>query len=104
MKFDAVKELGMLLDGVRDHGGTVTKAHEEHAIRLLEEKIRADERLVRPEGGSPWNAAIDAAIRIAERAWVEENSLTGSKVAKKIAESIRDLRTEPQRLPSSEDK
>lgn len=44
-KFNCVKELELLLDGVRDQGGTVSRSHQDHAIRLLEEKIRADERM-----------------------------------------------------------
>jgi hypothetical protein len=50
--------------------------------RLAEERIKA------------WNAAIDAAARIADREWVESNSLLASKVSRKIADGIRDLRNE----------
>lgn len=39
-----------------------------------------------------WNAAIDAAAAVADREWVGENSLIGSRVSRKIADAIRDLR------------
>lgn len=40
-----------------------------------------------------WNEAIDAAAAIADREWVGENSLLASRVARKIADCIRDLRS-----------
>lgn len=42
-----------------------------------------------------WNSAIEAAAVVADREWVGENSLIGSKVARKIANAIRDLKMLP---------
>jgi hypothetical protein len=39
-----------------------------------------------------WNAALDAAADLAMQSCVGENSLAGSKAARKIADSIRGLR------------
>ena len=39
-----------------------------------------------------WNEAVDAAAKVADQLWVSSNSLAGSKVAREIADRIRDLR------------
>ena len=39
-----------------------------------------------------WNEAVDAAAKVADQLWGSSNSLAGSKVAREIADRIRDLR------------
>lgn len=41
---------------------------------------------------SDWNAALDLAADLAMQEWIGENSLAGSKAARKIADRIRDHR------------
>jgi hypothetical protein len=41
-------------------------------------------------------AALDAAAAVADKVWVESNSLCGSKTARRIADSIRDMKRAPQ--------
>jgi hypothetical protein len=39
-----------------------------------------------------WNDALDAAARVADEQWCMENSLIGSRLSRKIADAIRDLK------------
>lgn len=85
-------------DGERDYYAEAQRILDGESMLLPQiEHLRAVDEASRSEIGKPhaeqdsWNAAINAAADVAMQAWVSENSLAGSKLARKIADRIRDL-------------